>query len=308
MKILIIGLGSIASKHIQAIKSIDSEAEIFALRSSENSISVNDIVNIYSLVDLEIKFDFVIISNPTSLHRNAILEALRFNCPLFIEKPALDNLNGASEIIEKIKNNNIFTYVACNLRFHPLILFLKKYLDEHTPIINEINVYCGSYLPSWRPGQDYKESYSANASLGGGVNIDLIHELDYCLWIFGPPDDIKSIKRNVSSLNINSSDFAFYHLFYKNFTLNINLNYFRRDTKRQIEIVTQDDTLVGDLINNKLISLANGKTLFHSNFQMSETYLEQMKYFINNIKHGRKGMNDLNEGISTLKIALNEES
>ena len=107
-------------------------------------------------------------------------------------------------------------------------------------------------------------------------------------------------------MDINSTDFAVYNLLYQGFTLNIQLNYFRRDTKRQIEIVTKDDTLVGDLVNNKLISLTRGEILFQSDFKMSDTYFEQMKYFIANICSGKEGMNDFAEGLSTLKIALNE--
>jgi hypothetical protein len=39
---------------------------------------------------------------------------------------------------------------------------------------------------------------------------------------------------------------------------------------------------------------------------MSDTYYEQMKYFITNIGKGEKNMNDFEEALSILKIALNE--
>ena len=43
---------------------------------------------------------------------------------------------------------------------------------------------CHSYLPQWRK-KNYKKSYSSNAKLGGGVSLDLSHEIDYIQWIFG---------------------------------------------------------------------------------------------------------------------------
>ena len=38
---------------------------------------------------------------------------------------------------------------------------------------------------NWRPKQDYHTSYSAYKNKGGGVLLDLSHELDYATWIFG---------------------------------------------------------------------------------------------------------------------------
>lgn len=306
MRILIIGLGSIASKHISAIKRIDRYAEIYAYRNSTQSPSNPEVTDIFTLESLDIYFDFIIISNPTILHAKAINSALKFNCPLIIEKPVLGNLEEVALLQKKIDEKNVKTYVACNLRFHPLIIFLKEYLNKKVLVINEINVYCGSHLPKWRPGQEYKKSYSAQAMMGGGVHLDLIHELDYCIWLFGVPIETRVLKRNVSSLEINSIDSATYHFLYKNFTLNIQLNYFRIDTKRQIEILTDSDTLVGDLIANTFTSLTKNEILYDAEFNMSDTYYDQMKYFIKHKNDGMSLMNDFSEGVSTLKIALNE--
>ena len=48
-----------------------------------------------------------------------------------------------------------------------------------------------SHLPSWRPGTNHLESYSANNWLGGGVTLDFIHEPDYISAIFGLPEKSK---------------------------------------------------------------------------------------------------------------------
>ena len=89
MNVLIIGLGSIAKKHIIAIRELYADAIIYALRSSKNSEQFENIRDIFSLEELIVKPDFIIISNPTHLHEEALLKSIEFGCPLFIEKPVL---------------------------------------------------------------------------------------------------------------------------------------------------------------------------------------------------------------------------
>jgi predicted dehydrogenase len=198
MKVLIIGLGSIAKKHISSLMELIPDVKIYAFRSVKNSANVLNVINIYDFNDTPNDVDFIIISNPTSLHANTIEQFLNFNAPIFIEKPIFDKIETNSSLVNLIQEKNLKTYIACNLRFHPAIVFLKNYLQNSSKRINEVNVYCGSYLPEWREATNYIDSYSAKSSLGGGVHLDLIHELDYCIWLFGFPIKHSSVKRKVS--------------------------------------------------------------------------------------------------------------
>lgn len=306
MKVLVIGLGSIGRKHVSAIKSIQPDAVIYAYRSNKEAEIFLDVINIYSYCEVPEDIDFVIISNITSLHETTIYEVLPFDCPLFIEKPVLSNLSNAASISKDIKERKLITYVACNLRFHPAVRFIKEYLAMHNPRINEVNVYAGSYLPDWRPRKNFKDTYSAHEDMGGGVHLDLIHELDYCTWVFGFPQSVSSIKRSVSSLKINSIDSARYFLKYNDYSIDIGLNYFRRDTKRVIEILTDKDTIEADLIKNEVISIKNNEQIFKSEFTILDTYRDQMQYFIEMIQHKRSPMNDFENAVKVLEIAIHE--
>lgn len=304
MNIVIIGLGSIAKKHVSAIGAVIPDARIYALRSSKQAEAYPGVQNIYDWNEISVRPDFVIISNPTQLHAETISRALELRSPLFIEKPALANLAQAEELLEEIQEKKVITYVACNMRFHASLIFLKKYLAEHPPRINEVNIYCGSYLPGWRPGRDFRTIYSANREMGGGVHIDLIHELDYCSWLFGKPNETNAVKRNVSSLAIDAVDFASFQLMYDAFTANITLNYYRRDSKRTLEIVSSDDTLEVDLESGIVSALFTGRVLFNEPFDIADTYRAQMAYFADHINCNAQPMNSFREGIETLKTVL----
>lgn len=305
MKVLIIGLGSIAKKHIDAIKKISHSAEIFALRSSRESASIDGITNFYSYDDLNISnFDFAIISNPTSEHSSAIKHLLEYKIPMFIEKPIFSKIgNEEQQLLDKINAENIPTYVACNLRFLECIQFIKKEIQDKR--INEVNIYCGSYLPDWRPNVDFRKIYSANKEMGGGVHIDLIHELDYTFWLFGEPENTDSLFRNNSSLEISAHDYANYRWYYNDFITIIVLNYYRRDAKRTLEIVCSEGTYFVDLLRNEVSF--NNELIFASDNKISETYLQQMKYFLEHVlTKENSNFNTAEEGYKILNLCLKQ--
>ena len=305
MLILIVGLGSIARKHINAINSILPNVNVYALRRLGTDTINDNITNIYELSSLPEKPHFAIISNPTSEHYDTIVKLISLDCPLFIEKPVLSNIDKAEKLQSLLNEKRILTYVACNLRFHPVINFLK-HSNLQKQIINEVNVYCGSYLPNWRPGVDYKKIYSSIKELGGGVDLDLIHEIDYIYWLFGKPLEVKSLKKSNSSLNISSNDFATYTLVYEQFCVNIILNYYRVDTKRVIEILFDNDTWTCDLINCRIDSFIKNEIFSDIDYSILNTYTEQISHFNSCIINRSNSLNSFADGIATLKIALND--
>jgi predicted dehydrogenase len=307
MNVLIVGLGSIGRKHVKALRSLGHEFKIYALRSGLNAKKEDDIVNISTLENIDLTFDFAIISNPTNLHSKFIEELALKKIPLIIEKPILDKLDNAEKLTKILKEQQLPTYVACNLRFHPCVLYLKNKMSAEKILINEVNVYCGSFLPDWRNVKDFRASYSANKNMGGGVHLDLFHELDYTTWIFGFPNKSRVMLRNVSTLNINSFDYANYIFEYKNFTASIVLNYYRREPKRVIEVVTNKDTLIIDLINNKITNGAGECIYEPRNFNIQDTYSAQLNYFIGCINKNEVPMNSFTESFKVLKICLQNE-
>lgn len=301
MKVLIIGLGSIAKKHIDAIKLLDINSEIFALRRNlEDSSKISGVMNV-----LEVNFDidFIIISNPTSEHGKTIKKFLALGKPFFIEKPLFESLD-YKRLVSEINSLNVPTYVACNLRFLDSIKFVKNFIFNKR--INEVNIYSGSFLPEWRPNIDFRKIYSANKEMGGGVHIDLIHEIDYLTFLFGFPNNVSKKFTSNSSLKISSVDYANYLLSYSDFSANVILNYYRRTPKRTLEIVCEDGELLINIFDNSV--QWNGELIYSSIQNIRDTYFEQMKYFLNEVieKKGENSFNNINEAYKILKLCLED--
>lgn len=300
MNILVVGLGSIARKHINALQEMNLGLTVYALRSSKLVEEIPEIINIFDLSVLKnLKIDFAIISNPTGCHLSALTQLIDFEFPLFIEKPLFDTLE-VGNILDEIKRNNIITYVACNLRFLGCISFVREFITDRR--INEVNSYCGSYLPDWRPGKEFREIYSANREMGGGVHMDLIHEIDYLYWLFGMPVSVRSTKTSKSALNITSVDYANYLFSYPSFSVNVILNYFRRDPKRNLEIVTEDGTIVVDLLKNEVSY--NSEVIFKSSKSIKNTYKDQLQFFLDEVIAKNVKFNTATEAFEILKICI----
>jgi len=305
MNVLIIGLGSIALKHIKILKEINANTSIFALRSSKLSVKVSGVKDLFEWEEVvSKKFHFCIISSPSSLHLSHIklVEVLRI--PIFIEKPLFINRSQINDF-KILDLKNLRSYVACNFRFNPIIEFLKDDLKIKAKNIYEVTAYCGSYLPNWRPNKDYRKVYSSIKELGGGVNIDLIHEPDYFVHLFGLPEHTSVHNRKVSSLEINSNDSSIIYLSYKNFQASITLNYFRKDARRTLEIVTDEKTIFVDFLKGIVKDLETNTILYQSSEDLIErSYKKQMLFFLNSIKSNEYKMNSIEEAISVLNIII----
>jgi predicted dehydrogenase len=304
MIVLIEGLGSISRKHIAALRTIVLDVKIYALRSNLDADSEDGITNIHDYNQLPEKPDFIIISNITQQHRLSIENAIALGIPIMIEKPVLPSLTAADfDLSERIKTLSIKTYVACNLRFLNVLQFLKKYLDQNTTAINEVNVYCGSFFPNWRPNRDYKTMYSAQKGEGGGIHLELIHEMDYTLWLFGIPNILNFTTSSKSTINIEAADYAHYVLDYPTFIATVTLNFYRKEIKRTIEVIFEDKTWIIDLVNGTIHD-GLGKLMYQSDQQVIETYDLQMRHMIDVVKGKSESLNTFEDSLEVLKLSL----
>ena len=112
-------------------------------------------------------------------------------------------LEGMDNLVDAVAANHLIVAVGCQLRFHPALELFKKHLDEESvgPVL-AVRAEVGEYLPGWHPYEDYRQSYAARQSMGGGVIFTLIHEIDYLAWLFGVPRRVFAIGGHLSARRI----------------------------------------------------------------------------------------------------------
>ena len=303
MNILFVGYGSIALKHRFFIEKKFNEAIFYVLNHGESYNQINDIILIDKEEIILKSFKAIFITSPSAFHCDQIIELIKYKIPIFVEKPVCINKNQWKQLNKLPQESGECVYVGCNLRFHSLTVFLKNYLTENKSKILEISAYAGSYLPDWRPKKDYEKLYSSRKNLGGGVDLDLIHEPDLLYYLFGEPEYSLIKKRKLSNLKVDSNDWAHIYLEYNDFSVSMMLNYFRKKAKREIEIVRETDILTINFIKGNISN--SDKILFKSKKDaMLLSYGTQIDYFFDSLKTKKFELNNLNEGLEVINLIL----
>ncbi len=243
MNALVVGYGSIGRRHCRILTEMGCQVSIVSQQEVCLPFSVYETV--HSALE-STQPDYVVIANRTILHSETLCElrALGYEGKLLIEKPLFDE----PKTIPQAYMNNLF--VGYNLRFHPVLMRLREVLESEQVI--SVQVYTGQHLSTWRAG-DYRTSYSARRSEGGGVLRDLSHELDSVQWLFGSWQRVAAIGGHYSSLEIDSDDtFGLLISTDRCPLVSIQVNYLDTCKRREMLINTNEHTYLADLICNTL--------------------------------------------------------
>lgn len=310
-KIGFVGLGSIATRHLKNVVaflsnrgdtySIDIYRSQMRPLPEELAALVKEVYLYADEILADRQYDVVFVTNPTSMHYETLEKFCKNTKSFFIEKPVFDSTSVDEAIFEKLKG--IKSYVACPLRYNAVLQYVKNNVDLNQ--VYSARAISSSYLPDWRPGQDYRKTYSAHKDLGGGVSIDLIHEWDYLTWLFGMPTECKQMISKVSSLEIDSDDLAIYIGRNEKTSFELHLDYFGRQTLRTLDLFTEDDTVHCDLIGGTVSYLKEGKTVKLES-ERNAFQIKEIEHFFEIINNNTDNDSTPEHAYRVLKIAKGE--
>jgi predicted dehydrogenase len=244
----VLGTGSIGSRHLRVFRDlIGAELSAIPIRTTRRSeLHAAGFEVRGSLEDAAAEGSrAVVIATDTQRHVADLRSALELGCAVLVEKPLSANVSGLSEAARLITEGAGPVYVACDLRFDLSLLHFRQSLHE-IGSVHAVRIECQSYLPDWRPDRDYRQSYSARAG-EGGVLLDLIHEIDYAVWLFGTPSRVFAQLQNSGHLGIESEEAA--DLYWETpdgSALSIRLDYLSRTTHRTMHAYGSSGEIVWD--------------------------------------------------------------
>jgi predicted dehydrogenase len=323
-RILIVGYGSIGKRHLRLMRELVPNADIRVLRH-EKTYEIPEFSNgCFFSIDEAIAFgpQVAIIASPAPFHIPTAMSLASVGVHLLVEKPLSSSLNGVLDLIKLCKKKNIILMIGYNLRFLPSLQKFRDFL--HNNIIGKIlSVRCevGQYLPSWRPDNDYRNGASARRRLGGGVLLELSHELDYLRWIFGEIDWVKATLSRQSALEIDVEDTAHLTLGFaptldqSQLIGDLSLDFIRHDATRLCTAIGEKGSLRWNALDGQVsiyeVDAKNWRELFCHRIGSDDSYIAELNSFIECVMNHKSPMISGEDGLKVLQVveaARNSES
>ena len=207
---LVRGTGSIGMRHMRVFRDLVRIRTIAIPKHRDRGLYLleNKYEFSQSLADAVLgKNSLLVVASETACHLEDTLEGIALGCSaILIEKPIMSSLDGVAKLLDSAAKIQDRIFVACNLRFDSALNLFRERLPEIGEI-HHVRIEAQSYLPEWRPQRSYRESYSADAAQGGVLR-DLIHEIDYAVWLFGKPTAVSALLSNSGRLGIEAEESA----------------------------------------------------------------------------------------------------
>ena len=211
-RVLVHGFGSIGQRHLRVIREQDPGLSLAVLSEHGTHRFAGDTdVQVFTNMPEAQSFqpDAVVVANAAVAHVASAKAWLQTGAHVLVEKPVSVDLDGVDELTQLAQTNRCTFQVGYNLRYAPGLRLLHSWcLQRRLGRIHSARLEVGQHLASWRKNIDPLRSVSAQRSLGGGVLLELSHEIDYLQWILGPVKWVSSHLLRQGSWQIDVEDTA----------------------------------------------------------------------------------------------------
>ncbi|HEY4761428.1 MAG TPA: Gfo/Idh/MocA family oxidoreductase [Thermoguttaceae bacterium] len=317
MKAVVIGLGSIGRRHLGNLRQLVPDAHITLLRHDQNLPTPEDVVKltdriVYRLEEaLDEGPDCAVIASPAPFHVEVASALAERGVHLFVEKPLSNRLEGVDSLINVCRRQECVLLVGYVLRYHPLLQTAHDAVRRgDIGRVLSLRAEVGHDLREWRPASDYRQTVSARKDLGGGVLLELSHEIDYARWLAGEVASVVAYTTHASDLEIDVEDMAEIVLRFGNGALgNIHLDMVQACPMRTCRVIGTEGILICDFSNSQL-RIYSRQTKQWTDLSLKETiarnnmYITQMQHFLDCVAGRAKPQVTGEDGKRALQIVL----
>lgn len=323
---LVIGTGAIGQRHLRHLLEIDPEGTFTFLRRDRSPRDVDEVYRPSIATDLDEAIshrpDLAIVASPSARHIDVLPGLIAANIPLYVEKPIVIVDRDVEVVCAALDRADpaVPRLAGFNFRYLPSLMKLASLIREGgLGRLVRAHLSAGQWLPDWRPQTDYRQTYSAQRALGGGVLFDLIHEIDLCRWWFGAPKECRAMIGRFSRLDMDVEDSCTALMrFPEGPLVSVGLDYVARQRLRRYEIVGDEGTAIWDLKAKRLFVERSGGevedvTSDPDDFDVAKTYPHALTEIVSAIRNHQtegiwpaalKARQDLACGLDSSRLAI----
>jgi predicted dehydrogenase len=315
VNLIVVGCGSVGRRHAR---------NLAALTAGDGSVFVHDIdvaaveavvaetgaTPLAHIDDLRLHgIRGAIVALPNHLHVPVARQLLEQDVSVLVEKPISHTLEGVDEAIALARSRRLVLMTGYNLRHHPNLVQAKRLLDEGAigrPISGRF--YFGYNLALWRPGTDYRLNYGAIAAQGGGVILDVTHEIDLVTWLLGDVAEVACLAGTLTDLDVDTEDVAALLLrMTSGAIVELHLDYADLAYERGFRLVGTGGTLAWDMPSATLAAYRATAGEWETSsveLDFNETYIGELRHFLDAIRGEATAYDDGTQARRTLAVAL----
>ncbi|MCP4580332.1 MAG: Gfo/Idh/MocA family oxidoreductase [candidate division Zixibacteria bacterium] len=165
-----VGLGAWGKNLLRNFHAINQSRVRLACDANDETCA--KVSNMFQGVNLTTKYDdilnddkieAVVIATPPAMHYKLAMQAIEAGKDVFVEKPLVLDLSEGKKLVEAAEKNEKILMVGHIMVYHPVSLFLKKYIEK----------------------DELGEIYYLYASR---INLGKVRDIENSLWSFAPHD------------------------------------------------------------------------------------------------------------------------
>ncbi len=207
LRLCLVGLGRVATSHLDAIAELKELVELTAVMSRDEAKGrqaagrhgARKVYTDYEAMLEDREINAVILCLPHFLHEGATIAAARAKKHVLCEKPMALNADEARRMVQAAEEHGVRLMIGQSRRFYDAVLASRRFVQEgrlgRLVAINEWNysLRLEDHPSTWRP--DLQKSGGRIMPFWG------VHLLDYILWMFDARP--RTVAAQMASVNPN---------------------------------------------------------------------------------------------------------
>ena len=177
MFVAVIGAGSIGRRHRENLTALGARTVLIPWRDFAGEAQLRDA-----------GVDAVVIATATQIRLELVRICAELDLPFYVEKPLAYDSATLAAIVEAAAPVTRRSMAGFMMRYHPAFRVLAR---TDLSSVYDAGFGIGHDVRQWRRNWSFAASYAAKPD-GGGVLLDLCHELDMAQALF-PPAEIGSV-------------------------------------------------------------------------------------------------------------------